>query len=73
MGSGSYRLTSYWIFEFEKTLQQSPLEVPLLQHFGSVRRVNTADMADIATVRGFGRKTAGAICATLDTPYREPV
>jgi hypothetical protein len=23
MGSGSYRLTSYWIFEFEKTLRQS--------------------------------------------------
>ena len=23
MGSGSYRLTSYRIFEFEKTLQQS--------------------------------------------------
>jgi excinuclease ABC subunit C len=43
----------------------------LLQRFGSVRGVFTADMADIAAIRGFGRKTAEAIRATLDTPYQD--
>jgi hypothetical protein len=41
----------------------------LLRRFGSVRGVFTADAADIAAIRGFGRKTAEAIRAALDTPY----
>jgi ERCC4-type nuclease len=44
----------------------------LLQRFGSVRGVFTAELADIAAIRGFGRKTAEAIRTTLDTPYQDP-
>jgi ERCC4-type nuclease len=45
----------------------------LLQHFGSVRGVFTADPTDIAAIHGFGRKTAEAIHAALDTSYQDPV
>jgi ERCC4-type nuclease len=45
----------------------------LLQRFGSVRGVFTADQTDIAAIRGFGRKTAEAIRVALDTPYQDPV
>ncbi|WP_448207167.1 ERCC4 domain-containing protein [Azospirillum sp. sgz302134] len=41
----------------------------LLRRFGSVRGVFAAQAADIAAVRGFGRKTAEAIRAALDAPY----
>ncbi|WP_207461352.1 ERCC4 domain-containing protein [Azospirillum sp. SYSU D00513] len=44
----------------------------LLQRFGTVRGVFAADTADIAKVRGFGRKTAESIRAALDTPYQVP-
>jgi excinuclease ABC subunit C len=44
----------------------------LLGRFGSVRGVFTADVADIAAIRGFGRKTAEAIRAALGTPYQGP-
>jgi ERCC4-type nuclease len=44
----------------------------LLERFGSVRGVFTAEVADIAAIRGFGRKTAEAIRAALDTPYQDP-
>jgi ERCC4-type nuclease len=43
----------------------------LLQRFGSVRGVFTADVADIAAIHGFGRKTAEAIRAALDAPYQD--
>jgi ERCC4-type nuclease len=43
----------------------------LLQRFGSVRGVFTADPNDIATIHGFGRKTAEAIRAALDTSYQD--
>ncbi|MBP2300528.1 ERCC4 domain-containing protein [Azospirillum picis] len=43
----------------------------LLGHFGSVRAVFAADAAEIAGIRGFGRKTAEAIRAALDAAYRE--
>ena len=45
----------------------------LLERFGSVRGVFTAEVADIAAIRGFGQKTAEAIRTTLDTPYQDPV
>lgn len=41
----------------------------LLDHFGTVRRVFTAEPDEIAAVRGFGPKTAEAIRAALDTPH----
>ena len=44
----------------------------LLQRFGSVRGVFTADAADMAAIRGFGRKTAEAVRAALDMPYQDP-
>ena len=44
----------------------------LLQRFGSVRGVFTAEVADIAEIHGFGRKTAEAIRTALDTPYQDP-
>jgi ERCC4-type nuclease len=43
----------------------------LLERFGSVRGVFTADVADIAAIHGFGRKTAEAIRAALDAPYQD--
>ena len=33
----------------------------------------TAEVADIAAIRGFGQKTAEAIRTTLDTPYQDPL
>jgi ERCC4-type nuclease len=44
----------------------------LLQRFGSVRGVFTAGAADIAAIRGFGRKTAKVIRGALDTPSQDP-
>ena len=44
----------------------------LLGRFGSVRGVFAADVADIAALHGFGRKTAEVIRAALDTPYQDP-
>jgi ERCC4-type nuclease len=44
----------------------------LLRHFGSVRGVFTADLADIAAIHGFGRKTAEAIRTALDMSYQDP-
>lgn len=41
----------------------------LLDHFGTARRVFTAEPDEIAAIRGFGPKTAEAIRAALDTPY----
>jgi len=41
----------------------------LLQRFGSVRGVFMADPTDIAAIHRFGRKTAEAIRAALDTSY----
>jgi Fanconi anemia group M protein len=41
----------------------------LLERFGSVRAVVNATEAEIAAVKGFGRKTAAAIRAALDAPY----
>jgi ERCC4-type nuclease len=41
----------------------------LLTRFGSVRGVFAASPAEIAAIPGFGRKTAEAIRAALDTPY----
>lgn len=45
----------------------------LLQRFGSVRGVFTADPTDIAAVHGFGQKTAEAIGAALERSYQDPV
>jgi Fanconi anemia group M protein len=44
----------------------------LLERFGSVRGVFTASAAEIAAIRGFGRKTAEAIRSALDGPYEPP-
>ncbi|MBP2316047.1 ERCC4 domain-containing protein [Azospirillum soli] len=43
----------------------------LLRHFGSVRAVFAANAAEIAAIRGFGRKSAEAIRTALDTAYPE--
>ncbi|HET9873810.1 MAG TPA: excinuclease ABC subunit UvrC [Propionibacteriaceae bacterium] len=46
----------------------------LLAHFGSLKKLRTARVEDIAQVPGFGTKTAVAIKAALDTkPQREAV
>jgi excinuclease ABC subunit C len=67
-----------------KTMVESLLdEVPglgevrrkaLMAHFGSLKKLRTARVEDIAQVPGFGTKTAVAIKAALDTkPQREAV
>jgi len=38
----------------------------LLKHFGSVRRLKAADVADIAALPGFGERTAAAVLAALN-------
>ncbi len=46
----------------------------LMAHFGSLKKLRTAQVDEIAQVPGFGTKTAVAIKAALDTqPHRESV
>jgi excinuclease ABC subunit C len=46
----------------------------LLTHFGSLKKLRTASVEEIAAVPGFGMKTAGAIKQQLDSqPTRESV
>jgi excinuclease ABC subunit C len=38
----------------------------LLKHFGSVRKLKAADVAEIAALPGFGERTAAAVLAALN-------
>ncbi len=44
----------------------------LLKHFGSVRKLREADLAEIAAVPGMGRRTAEAVVAALAGAAGEP-
>jgi len=44
-----------------------------LERFGTIRRVFSASVAELSTVKGIGRITAEKISALLDAPYRPTI
>jgi excinuclease ABC subunit C len=44
----------------------------LLTHFGSLKRLRAAAVADIMAVPGVGRRTAEAVVAALQHPQAQP-
>jgi excinuclease ABC subunit C len=44
----------------------------LIKHFGSLRKLRAAEVADIAALPGFGRRTAEAVLAALHGEQAAP-